>query len=176
VAGAVSFVGYLTYSTVYLLLQDGAWVAPIPIYLEQCLLPVYIGGAVTGYWGALRRVGSAAGRFAAVLVRLARRSTLGGVRTLAAYSDAARRWRRAGSAMILAGLLMGAIIPAKVIRYAMKDAKQNAEMFSNPWPDEPEFVKFLVDNVGLKIGQQFRGSIYLRSAAAATGHLWRELM
>src|SRR5262249_53463910 len=32
------------------------WTAPIPTYVEQCLLPLYLAAAVAGYWGAGRFV------------------------------------------------------------------------------------------------------------------------
>src|SRR5262249_6100999 len=38
-AGVAGFGFYLGYSLVYLLLLDAVWLPPIPIYLEQCLLP-----------------------------------------------------------------------------------------------------------------------------------------
>src|SRR5262249_23798028 len=54
VAAAVSFVCFLAYSAVYLLLEGAPWMPPIPIYVEQCLLPLYLAAGVVGYWGALR--------------------------------------------------------------------------------------------------------------------------
>jgi hypothetical protein len=54
VAAAVSFGCFLAYSAVYLLLEGAPWMPPIPIYVEQCLLPLYLAAGVVGYWGALR--------------------------------------------------------------------------------------------------------------------------
>src|SRR5262245_47654209 len=54
VAAAASFVCFLPYSAVYLLLEGAPWTPPIPIYVEQCLLPLYLAAGVVGYWGALR--------------------------------------------------------------------------------------------------------------------------
>ena len=97
---------------------------------------------------------------------------------LAAYSDKVLPWRRTGLAMLLALLVVGAIIPAKVVRYAMKGARGHAETFYLPWPDEPELVRFLVDNVGLKVGGRFRGSINFLTVDEFTGstmaHLWSQ--
>src|SRR5262249_48373391 len=53
-AAAASFVCFLAYSAVYLLLEGAPWTPPIPIYVEQCLLPLYLAAGVVGYWGALR--------------------------------------------------------------------------------------------------------------------------
>jgi hypothetical protein len=55
VAAAVSFVCFLAYSAVYLVLEGAPWTPPIPIYVEQCLLPLYLAAGVVGCWGALRR-------------------------------------------------------------------------------------------------------------------------
>jgi hypothetical protein len=52
VAAAVSFVCFLAYSAVYLVLEGAPWMPPIPIYVEQCLLPLYLAAGVVGYWGA----------------------------------------------------------------------------------------------------------------------------
>ena len=54
VAAAVSFVCFLAYSAIYLLLEGAPWMPPIPIYVEQCLLPLYLAAGVVGYWGAVR--------------------------------------------------------------------------------------------------------------------------
>jgi hypothetical protein len=51
----VSFVCFLAYSAVYLVLEGAPWTPPIPIYVEQCLLPLYLAAGVVGYWGAVRR-------------------------------------------------------------------------------------------------------------------------
>src|SRR6516165_1101763 len=52
-AAAASFVCFLAYSAVYLLLEGAPWMPPIPIYVEQCLLPLYLAAGVVGYWGAV---------------------------------------------------------------------------------------------------------------------------
>src|SRR5262249_44422710 len=54
VAAAVSFVCFLAYSAVYLVLEGAPWTPPIPIYVEQCLLPLYLAAGVVGYWGVAR--------------------------------------------------------------------------------------------------------------------------
>src|SRR5215471_14578885 len=54
VAAAVSFVCFLAYGVVYLLLEGAPWMPPIPIYVEQCLLPLYLAAGVAGYWAVLQ--------------------------------------------------------------------------------------------------------------------------
>ena len=39
---------------VYLLILNKPWIPPIPMYVEQCLFPLYLVSAVAGYWGGLR--------------------------------------------------------------------------------------------------------------------------
>src|SRR5262249_54154249 len=49
-AAAVSFAVWVLFSIVFLLLNV-PWSAPIPIYLEHALFPLYLGAAFVGYWG-----------------------------------------------------------------------------------------------------------------------------
>jgi hypothetical protein len=58
-AGAVSCAAYAVYSVLYLLLLNGTWVLPIPMYVEQCLFPLLVTTAAAGYWGALSAAASA---------------------------------------------------------------------------------------------------------------------
>jgi hypothetical protein len=58
-AGAVSCAAYVVYSVLYLLLLNGTWVLPIPIYVEQCLFPLLMTTAAAGYWGAVSAAASA---------------------------------------------------------------------------------------------------------------------
>jgi hypothetical protein len=53
-AGLAAFGSYLAYSLVYLLLLNVVWLPPLPIYLEHCLFPLYMTGALAGYCGALQ--------------------------------------------------------------------------------------------------------------------------
>src|SRR5262249_33199863 len=53
-AGFISFLAWVAYSVVYVLILNKPWVPPLPIYVEQCLFPLYLASAVAGYWGALR--------------------------------------------------------------------------------------------------------------------------
>jgi hypothetical protein len=53
-AAAMGFLCYVAYSLAYLLVEGAPWMPPIPIYVEQCLLPLYLAAGVAGYWGGLR--------------------------------------------------------------------------------------------------------------------------
>src|SRR5262245_20569493 len=66
-AAMAAFGSYLIYGATFLLLNV-PWTAPIPTYVEQCLLPLYLGAAVAGYCGAARFV-VATGLAAIALIR-----------------------------------------------------------------------------------------------------------
>jgi hypothetical protein len=53
-AGFITFLAWAAYSVVYLLILDKPWIPPIPIYVEQCLFPLYLTSAIAGYWAVLR--------------------------------------------------------------------------------------------------------------------------
>ena len=52
-AAATTFLCYVAYGAVYLVLEGAPWMPPIPTYVEQCVLPLYLAAGVTGYWAAL---------------------------------------------------------------------------------------------------------------------------
>lgn len=53
-AGFITFIAWVAYSVVYVMILNKPWIPPIPIYGEQCLIPLYLASAIAGYWGALR--------------------------------------------------------------------------------------------------------------------------
>ena len=53
-AAATTFLCYVAYGAVYLVLEGAPWMPPIPTYVEQCVLPLYLAAAVAGCWGAVR--------------------------------------------------------------------------------------------------------------------------
>jgi hypothetical protein len=53
-AGFISFLAWVACSVVYLLILNKPWIPPIPIYVEQCLFPLYLASAAAGYWGVFR--------------------------------------------------------------------------------------------------------------------------
>jgi hypothetical protein len=160
VAALTAFAVWVLYSLIYLLLKV-AWIPPVPIYLEQCLFALYLAAAVVGYWGFLNAAAAPAARAAAPLIR-------GGYAILrrpapTSLSDQAvsegyplRRWPRVSVALTV---ICVAILPAKVVNYALNDARAYATTFYVPWANEPELTNFFSENVGLKLGQPFRGAI-----------------
>ena len=171
VAAAAAFVVWVLYSLVYLLLLNATWVPPIPLYLEQCLLALYLAAAIAGYWGVLRAVAALAIRVAAPLALRAQRLRRPVPVSLSAQSLDGRAGLPVG--LRLAGLVLAllcvAAIPAQVARYVLTEAQAKARIFYEPWANEPELIDFFTRNIGLADGQTFRGAINFLTVDHATG-------
>jgi hypothetical protein len=158
-ASVAAFVGLIFYSVIYLLLQNGVWVGPIPIYLEQCWLVLFMVAALAGAWGALSSAAALASR---PLHQWRIRNWLHFVPTVLGSTAVA--------------LIFVAITPSAVARYALQDAKSKADTFYIPWPNAPELTELLQSNISLAPGQPFRGSVnFLRvdhDTGAMLTHLW----
>jgi len=161
-AAVVSAFFYAGYAVVYILLLDAPWILPIPLYVEQSLFVLFMTGALAGFWALLHFLWSIAQNDSSRLVAY----------VLPAmpvnFSAYAARWTRspmgnfgrigasAAAALSVAVIL---IIPAKVTRFAIRDAPRYAELWYWPWAQEPELVDFLVDRTALGLGTPFRGSV-----------------
>jgi hypothetical protein len=84
IAGALTFIAWIAYSLVYLLILNKSWVPPIPMYIEHSLFPLYLASAISGYWGASSvalvwgcRLATSANTVARSSAQQVRRSTLG---------------------------------------------------------------------------------------------------
>jgi hypothetical protein len=142
IAGIGSCAALLAEILVYLLLQNAPWSLPLPVYAEQGLFPLFLVSAVAGYWGALRAAASWA---RALVVKIMRRD-----------SELSRRWLP--KAKGAAAFVVVTLVPASVVDYAINRPAWMADLYNEPWPNEPEFVQFLADNTALAVGQPFRGS------------------
>jgi hypothetical protein len=60
--------------------------------------------------------------------------------------------------MINVGLII-AIVPVAVAGYGLILGNRMGWLWYEPWPKEPEFVRFFAENIGLKVGRPFRGAI-----------------
>jgi hypothetical protein len=210
-AGLAAFGFYLAYSLVYLLLLNAVWLPPIPIYLEHSLFPLYMTGALAGYYGAVQ-VLAWCGLAAVPVIRGAaasmRRATCAAVQRIriaavrhgmpklthtlsptsrllgagasqASWPAALHRVRALAQSLqqspwkllttFVMGLIVAAIIPAKVAEYALTRSKPYAAVYYLRWLDEPELMWFVTDKVGLQVGEPFRGSINVLSFAFAPG-------
>ena len=162
VAASTSFAVWLLYSLVYLLL-NAAWVPPIPLYLEHCLFALYLAAAVLGYWGLFRAAVVLARRALAPLVgngyAILRRPAPAPLSAQAAGAawDASPWQRRLA---VATSVLCVALLPAKVVHYALTDGRAYATTFYLPWTDEPELLSYFRDRIGLEPGGPFRGAVH----------------
>jgi hypothetical protein len=163
VAALTAFAVWALYSLMYLLLKV-AWVPPIPIYLEQCLFALYVAAAAVSYWGLLNAAASRGARAAALLIR-GGYAVFGRPHPVSKGQRPLPRWRRVSVAM---AVICVAMIPAKVVNYALNDARAYATKFYEPWANEPELINYFSENVGLESGQPFRGAINLNRPVEAT--------
>ncbi|MFL5069469.1 MAG: hypothetical protein ACJ8D9_07750 [Xanthobacteraceae bacterium] len=173
---SIAFAAWGLYSIVYLLLLSATWVLPIPMYVEQCLFALYLAGAIAGYWGLLcalvpfiRRLDARLGNLVDAVWQRP------GPVSLAAPPLETEPARRALTRRIVTGIpaiLVVALIPAKAVTYALTEGRAKATLFYeyDPWPKEPEFERFLTDNVGLSVGQSFRGTVNFLSFDLVTGY------
>src|SRR5262249_20921965 len=135
IAATVSFIVWLAYSVVYLVLENAVWIPPIPSYVEHSLVVLYLAAAVAGYWGVLpaavsmtkrgwplpnRDPGSPVWEFPASAF-----SRLFGV-------SAENRSLPVRFAMLAIAVFFIAFVPAKVIAYAVRDSRPWAEVYHLP--------------------------------------------
>ena len=182
-----AFVFYLIFGIAFLLLNI-PWTAPIPLYVEQSLLPLYLAAAVAGYWGLGRlvvvrlriRALVTAQRAFVVLVRLgftklALRLALvtkqiGSTRVHVLSQSSVCRSRgqlqmeklfgRKQLVRMFTAVVVVGIIPAWFVNFAMNGSALYAEQWYEPWPNEPELQRFLSDNTGRAVGEPIRGSVH----------------
>ncbi len=162
IAASVAFAVWAVYSLVYLLLLNATWVPPIPIYLEQCLFALYLAAAVVGYWGLLRAIASLIARAAAPLVSRAGAALRRPAPAPLSAQRVGKKLPRSSGLRrlaVAATVVCAAILPAKVASYALTDARAQAMTFYQPWPNEPELMEFLSENIDLTAGHPFRGAI-----------------
>jgi hypothetical protein len=177
VAAVVAFAVWILVSGVFLLL-NAPWIAPIPIYFEHALFALYLGAAFIGYWGLVMAIALLIVRAAAPLVRRAGAALRRPVPVpLSAQSDAGgRTWLSSVRwfAAAAAALVTVAVLPAKVVTYALTDGRARAMLVYQPWSNEPELIEFLARNIGLAV-QPFRGAIeFITPNAFTIATLWSQ--
>jgi hypothetical protein len=138
-AAATTFVAYLAYSTGFMLLK-APWTAPIPVYVEHSLFPLFMAAGVAGYWGALRA--ATRWRFLLLQVRLRRRFV-----------------------PTVLSLVIVAIIPTVAVNFAANRSAPYVE----PWPNDPELLQFLTGSIGRNVGEPFRGTLHILPSDNHTG-------
>jgi hypothetical protein len=146
VAGMVTCGALVAEIVVYLLLQNASWSFPLPVYAEQSLFALFLVSAVAGYGGALRAAAlwaRKASGWSAILHRPK------GVK--------ATSW--AWLAKAASAFAVAAVLPAALVNYAINRPGYIAELYNEPWPNEPELAKFLTDNISQSVGRPFRGAV-----------------
>jgi hypothetical protein len=163
VAGVVTCGALLTEIVVYLLLQNASWTFPLPVYAEQSLFALFVVSAVAGYWGALR--------VAALWVRNA-----SGWSAILHRPNGANASSWVWLAKAAAAFAAVAILPVAVVNYAMNREPYIADLYNEPWPNEPELANFLTDNISQSVGRPFRGAVlfdfYTYSIHLTHTNLW----
>src|SRR5262249_35566942 len=204
-AAVTTCVLYVAYGMAFLRLKV-PWTAPIPVYVEHALFPLFLAAGVAGYWGALRAATPwLRERVAAVIVRAARLTPTIIPRTAAVALTMVQRVRitaiRQGIpglafylwplsrllgpnaaqapsrltceqapsrilfaqprlehrfAPIVLSFVLVAIIPAAVVDFAVNRSAPYINTWYEPYPNQPELVQFLTDNVGRTVGEPFR--------------------
>ena len=145
-AGVVTCGGLVTEIVAYLLLQNASWSFPLPVYAEQSLFALFLVSAVVGYWGALRAAASWVRNASAWPPILHR-------------SNRAKTTSRGWLANAAVAFAVVALVPAATVNYAIKRPVYVADLYNEPWPNEPELAQFLANNISQSIGRPFRGAV-----------------
>ena len=169
-AGVVSFASLFAYATAFLFMQPDWWL-PLPIYIEQCIWPLFTAAGVAGYWGALQQLGL----FARYVME---RGDLGLHRASPVQRVAAARsrspWHIGLSAT--AALATLAVVPGAGVWAAFTN-RQLATAWVLPWPDESELGDFLSMHISARVGEPFRGSAVFASGdyfdLLSMSNLWK---
>ncbi|MFL5086053.1 MAG: hypothetical protein ACJ8FP_14660 [Xanthobacteraceae bacterium] len=177
IAASTAFILWVVYSVVFLLLNI-AWLLPVPLYLEHCLFVLYSAGAVAGFWGALRTIAAGAG--AGLIRRIGtpvRRSIPAFPPAKSVEVQGAPRSAGLRHGAIVLAILCVTIFPAQLVRYTLSLNDQvKATVTDTRWADEPELLQFLKENIGLDVGQPFRGRInfldYDPATLSSVAALW----
>jgi hypothetical protein len=174
ITGFISFAILVGYSATFLLMRK--WWLPLPLYVEHSLFPLFTIATIAGYWAALcatklpvylalRKV---AGKILLVLtMEPSSAAPLSSPSAPGIYPT-----QRLGLISGLTALLVAASVPVAATIYAGR-ASLTAPDFDVPFPDEPELVGYLGEAIGLRVGGEFRGSIWFVEPDDATMYnLW----
>jgi hypothetical protein len=155
-AGLVSSVFALAYGATFLMMRK--WWLPLPLYVEHSVFPLVITAATAGYWSALRATGSrivlTLGRLRDKIASLIRKRQLSAAplpaRPASGIFATAAAWS--------AALVVAALIPVSTTSYGVRIAPTLPDYYE-PFPKEPELVRYLEERIGLRVGGEFRGSV-----------------
>ena len=154
-AGVVSVVFAVAYGATFLTMRK--WWLPLPLYVEHSAFPLVMTAATAGYWTTLGAIGRAI-----VLALVYLRDKVVALirkRQLSAESLTPRPASRIFYvAAWLVALVVVALIPLATASYGLRIAPTLPD-YDSPFPNEQELVRYLEENIGLRVGGEFRGSI-----------------
>src|SRR5262249_48989253 len=165
-AGLMSFAFIVAYSATFLLMLT--WWLPLPLYVEHSLFPLFTTAAIAGYWVALHEAYLALRRAGSVIPM---KQSFSGPLSSGALPGIFRH-RRLVLVVGLAAVRVAAVVPAAASICARR-AGPTAPNFYEPFPDEPELLRYLGESIGLRVGSEFRGSVtFVANDEAAMYNLW----
>jgi hypothetical protein len=160
VAGVASFLFLVGYTAGFLSLLSNWWL-PLPIYVEHSLFPLFTTSAIAGVWAGLRVIVPFVPPASSVWRKrksTAQESLAAAIALFQRQPEAIPpRWcaRRSRIPAVLLGLVF---LPGLALLLTDR-AHSLAEIFRQPWPEEPELEKFFADKVGADVGRPFHGSV-----------------
>jgi hypothetical protein len=174
-AGAVTCVAYVVYSVLYLLLLNGTWILPIPIYVEHSLFPLLVAAASAGYWASalalikrLRVTAIRCGIPRVALLLSPVSQLLGGTvpsasnvrsRTMLSRPVVVAMSPHARPMVTALQFIVVGIIPACAAYFALYSAQPYALMYRERWPNQSQLSQLFTENIQQVLGQPFRGSV-----------------
>jgi hypothetical protein len=152
-AAVVSALSFLAYAAAYLH-STGNWWLPVPIYIEHALFALFWTGAIAGYWGGLEALVASARHWTHAADRAGPGAGFKRVR-LPSLSPG-----QAAAATAIMAVAAASIVPAVPTAKTLRYPKELVKYWHEGWPDEPELRQFLETNIGYRVDQRFRGSVF----------------
>ena len=163
-AGLVSFGFIVVYGGTFLLMRKWWW--PLPLYIEHSLFPLFTTSAVAGYWAALGRI-----KLPLFLLIKVRGKLASLMPIKQPFSDAIITLdvQNFSHAISDTCRLVGCtpcrdVSPLRQPRFTRSVPPRTAPNFDEPFPNEPELVRYFEEAIGLRVGGEFRGSVMLYAA------------
>jgi hypothetical protein len=137
----ITFIVFVGTAALYLFAGLSSWTAPVPVYCEPLVAPIYALGAIAGYSSLLGRLGNSILRLArSKLSQLAlRRAALVGALTA-----------------ITLPALLGFVFNRNIV-YGTRYTPGLVNILNEPWPANQELLQFLQAKIGVENNNRFRG-------------------
>jgi hypothetical protein len=161
-----SFVLYAAEAAIYL--RSSHWsMLPLPIYIEGAAMPLFTVGAFIGYWSALNTLANAVQNAWKKAARNLPQRLV----------ESPRPWWPPSSLLAscrpvvagVAALVVGLVVPASA---AVLGVSIGTSPMFVPFPNEPELLHYFRDSIGLRVGGDYRGMVWLSTNDTTTFALW----